>query len=874
MSLSPGDSIGHYEILAKLGEGGMGEVYEARDEKLGRIVALKVLTAESAQKQSRMDRFRTEAKAVAALNHPNIVQIYSVEEADGVRFLTMERAAGEPLDDCIPDEGMEVERFLDLATSLAAAVAAAHSAGVTHRDLKPANILVNDHGQPKILDFGLAKMEPRPETTVGDDERTVMMTREGAVLGSAPYMSPEQARGEGIDARSDLFSLGTVFYQALTGVSPFLRRSPVESQFAVIRSEPTALPELRPDLPPGLASVVERAMAKDPDHRYRTADSLLADLKELQREVQLRSTDTADSRPSASPSTLARTRSARIRRRWLWPLAAAAVLAVGWLGWNRVTAPAASATAHQSLAVLPFDNLTGSPASDYLGTGIAVHLITRLSELSDLRVVGRSEAWDEGSEAKSRQELARRLGVDMFLEGGVQRDDGNLRVSVHLTDAKRNATVWAEDFVEADDRLMDLQAEIARWVTGVLQVSVSRGERRRLTQDPTRSFKAYDFYLQGQEFLSNRQLRRGPELAEQVFRQATRLDPDFALAYVGLSEALWRRFRDGEGREFLDQADEAAQEALAIDPQLAAGQVARARILREHGEIGRSIAELKQAVASHPKPDEAYVELGLSYRRAGEHTAAEEAFRAATALGPENWSNWNLLGGTLSDQGEYEEAGEAFAKAEVLAPEGTQWGPNTNLVAVQLLQARWAEAAATFEGDPEDIGHASLAANLGTAFFFIDDLERAEVFYQRAIELDPQDPRVVGNLADVLTGRGRNSEAQATYERAVRLADAQAEATRDPTDRLMAAFYHAKAGDCEAAIESVQDASPTAAGGGHRIAKTYALCGTPQQAIDAVRRAIELGVSAKVIAAEPEFSHLVGEPTFDRLVASPAITDR
>lgn len=867
MLLSPGQSLGHYTILAMLGEGGMGEVYEARDENLGRVVALKVLTAESAQKQSRMDRFRTEARAVAALNHPNIVQIYSVEEVNGLTFLTMERVDGEPIDARIPDEGMEVGSFLKLATRLTAAIAAAHSAGITHRDLKPANILINAEGEPKILDFGLAKMEPRAETAGSDDEVTVMMTREGAVIGSAPYMSPEQARGEPIDARSDLFSLGTVLYQALTGISPFLRRSPVESQFAVIRNQPKALEDLRPDLPPAIAEVIAKAMAKDPGHRYQTARDLLADLEEVDREARLRSTETAGHRQTESIGSRGvpakHSGQPSVWRRWRLPLAAAAVLLLGWLAWDRL-AVHPSAAEHRSVAVLPFDNLTGSPASDYLGTGIAVHLITKLSELSDLRVIGRSEAWDEGAASRSRQELARRLGADMFLEGGVQRNDGELRVAVWLTDAGNNETLWGEDFGNPESQLMELQAEIARWVAGVLQVSLSRGEKRRLDRDPTRSFKAYDLYLQGQDFLIDRQLRRGPELADQVFRQAIREDPAFALAHVGLSEAKWRRFRDGEGRRFLDEAEQEANAAIQLDPELAAAQVARARILRERGEVGRSIAELQQAMANHPKPAEAYIELGHSFRQAGESTAAEEAFRAATVLDPSDWRNWNQLGVILTDQGRLAEAEEAYEEARTTGGPDNVW-PLSNLVAVRVLQGKFDEAIETTTSSPAEITDGSIASNLGTAHFYLGRYKEAEPLYRRAVELEPDDPTYFGNLGDVLTALADDEEAMAAYLRAVPLAEARAEATGNPYDQLQSSLYNAKAKRCTRAVDRALGVTPLKAEDGYVMALIMALCGSESQAVTAVENAVQLGYPAELIAVDREFSHLRDHPDFQRI---------
>lgn len=411
---------------------------------------------------------------------------------------------------------------------------------------------------------------------------------------------------------------------------------------------------------------------------------------------------------------------------------------------------------------------------------------------------------------------------------------------------------------------MELQAEIARWVAGVLQVSLSRGEKRRLDRDPTRSFKAYDLYLQGQDFLIDRQLRRGPELADQVFRQAIREDPAFALAHVGLSEAKWRRFRDGEGRRFLDEAEQEANAAIQLDPELAAAQVARARILRERGEVGRSIAELQQAMANHPKPAEAYIELGHSFRQAGESTAAEEAFRAATVLDPSDWRNWNQLGVILTDQGRLAEAEEAYEEARTTGGPDNVW-PLSNLVAVRVLQGKFDEAIETTTSSPAEITDGSIASNLGTAHFYLGRYEETEPLYRRAVELEPDDPTYFGNLGDVLTALADDEEAMAAYLRAVPLAEARAEATGNPYDQLQSSLYNAKAKRCTRAVDRALGVTPLKAEDGYVMALIMALCGSESQAVTAVENAVQLGYPAELIAVDREFSHLRDHPDFQRI---------
>ncbi len=867
MSLSPGQILGHYRIVAKLGEGGMGEVFEAQDQVLGRLVALKTLTDESATKSSRLERFRTEAKAIAALNHPNIVHIYSVEEVDDVHFLTMEKVDGKPLNRATPEGGMAIQPFLAMAIKLVSAVSAAHKQGVTHRDLKPANILIDAGGHIKVLDFGLAKIAPRANSVDSDDQHTAMMTRVGSVIGSAPYMSPEQARGEAIDSRTDIFSLGIVLYQALTGISPFHRKSSVESQVAVIKAEPKPLASLRPELPESVSTVLHRAMAKEIGERYQTADELLHDLQLLEDEVRLASASRTELVNLALPggNSLVGLGSKTTIKKLAWPVGAIIVILAAFLVWTQFNAPAESSI-QNSVAVLPFDNLTGSPASDYLGKGIAFHLITQLSELADLRVVGRSEAWDNPDLPRSRQELARRLGVGLFLEGAVQRDGDQLSVSVQMSDARTNSMVWGETFHQADGQLMQLQSDISRRVTTFLQVPLSRSERRRLSRNPTQSFRAYDFYLQGQDHLTNRLLRRGPELAASAFQQAIRLDQEFALAHVGLSEALWRRYRLEREDSLLIDAEEEARRALEFDPHLAAAQVAIARLLRERGDIGRSIAELQQAAASHPKPDEAYIELGNSYQRIGEAASAEQWFRAATAFGTENWWNWNALGFFLSDMGRYQEAEDAFKRTRSLAPEDQRSWVSTNLVGIQILQGRYAEAAATFEGNATEIGNAALASNLGTAYFFNLEYDRVEPLYLRATQLSPNDPAYRGNLGDLYTKMGRTVEAETEYSRAAQLARTEATSTGNASDGIAARYYGAKSHQCGEAMSNIEKIMAENADDGHSLASIQALCGTPRQAITAVKVAIDLGYPSEMISADQDFDHLKNIPEFDLLV--------
>ncbi|HEV8202454.1 MAG TPA: serine/threonine-protein kinase, partial [Candidatus Polarisedimenticolia bacterium] len=363
-----GRTIGHYKIEGKLGSGGMGDVYLARDLKLDREVALKVLPPDMAANPQRLQRFEREAKTVATLNHPNIVTLFSVEEADGVRFLTMERVIGQALDVRITPGGMSFKGFMEVARPLADALAAAHEKGVVHRDLKPANVMVSDDGRVKVLDFGLAKLQEPDRPDNLSDIKTQGLTREGTIVGTVPYMSPEQLQGRAVDHRSDLFSLGVIYYQMLTGRRPFHGGTSAETISSILRDTPHSVNEINVSLPNHLGRIVRRCLNKDPNERYQTARDLAIDLKELKEEI-------SDS--------------------------------------ERVNV--------NSIAVLPFANMSPDPEQEYFCEGIAEELINGLGRIKNLRVASRTSAFQFKGSKHDIREIGERLNVEKVVEGSVRK---------------------------------------------------------------------------------------------------------------------------------------------------------------------------------------------------------------------------------------------------------------------------------------------------------------------------------------------------------------------------------------------------------------------------------------------------------------------
>ena len=653
-----GTRLGHYLILERLGAGGMGEVFKARDTRLDRLVAIKLLPGRQASDPQHRARFEREARAIAALKHPNIVTVYSVEEANGTSFITMELIEGRRLTDLIPAGGLALADLMRVALPIARAVGEAHAQGVVHRDLKPENVMVEANGTVKVLDFGLAKLRVGTEgDAAARAEQPPTLTSEGMIFGTAAYMSPEQAEGKRVDARSDVFSLGVLLFQMATGRRPFRGDSEVSILSAILRDTPQPISELKPELPRELSRIVQRCLQKDPAARFADAGELAGVLAAM----------VAAATPAAAPNRPA------VRRRALAAVAAGVVLAAAGAGWlvstRRSAAPADSAGV--SIAVLPFENLSADPDSRYFSDGITEEITTKLARIGSLRVTSRTAAARFRASTSGPQEIGRQLGVAYLLEGSVRRAGERVKIAAQLVAAANGFQVWAQEFEGDMGDVFRLQEDTALEIAGALDLRLSPREqqavRRRLTTNP----QAFDAYLRGRSLLEYFDTPDRLEAARAHLERALQLDPGYPLALVGLSRVEAQYYRNIDARpERLARAEELARRALERDPELAEAHVALAQVHGNRYQYAEAAQQCRDAIRLDANNAYAWdlLSWALAYRQPPDAAGAEEAARRAITLQASLIGAYYHLGRALLLQQRYPEAMQAFEQAKSLDP--------------------------------------------------------------------------------------------------------------------------------------------------------------------------------------------------------------
>jgi TolB-like protein/Tfp pilus assembly protein PilF len=666
--------IGSYHLLEKLGAGGMGEVYRAADTRLNRHVALKILSSEHARLPHSVERFRREACSVAALNHPNIVTIYSVEEHEGLHFLTMELVQGRTLGSVIPQEGLPLRRLLEIAVPLAEALEAAHERGIVHRDLKPANVMVSHADRVKVLDFGIAKVEADAAATIieGAAVEPATLTDSGLVIGTPAYMSPEQALGRPVDHRTDVFSLGVLLYQMATGCRPFRGEAASETFAAVLRDTPPAPSTLNPRVPPVLDKLIASCLEKEPARRVQTARELRLSLQALA---------TGLSNP-AFPFPTETAPLTRLSRRWKAMAAALAgtcclVLMLAatrpqlmnlLAGPRKVGAAEGAAARRPGLAVLPLGNFSNDP--EYFVDGMTDALIVSLSDIRGVRVISRQSVMRFKSSSEPLAEIARELGVDVVVQGSVMRAGNRVRIAVQLVRADPEQQIWADSYERDLSDVLTLQNEVARAISEEIQVKLEPTAKRRLSEVRPVDPQAYDDYLKGRHAW-NQRTPAGYAQALEHFGRALARDPRLALAHAGLADvhSLAAFSGPAPGKSFT-QAREEAQAAIRLDPELADAHVSLGIIqLFADREWDKAESSFRRAIALNPSSPMAHQFYALHLLARDRRQEAMEQLQIYYELDPLSPSANTNLGLKSFFDGRPDEALRLFEKARTLAPD-------------------------------------------------------------------------------------------------------------------------------------------------------------------------------------------------------------
>ncbi len=864
-----GKTISHYKILEKIGEGGMGEVYLAEDVKLGRKVAMKFLPTKFTEKEEARERFKREARAAAALNHPNIVTIHEIDEYEDLMYIVMEYIEGENLGDKIkveetgldykttPLQLMQINDIISIVLEVCKGLEKAHKAGIVHRDIKLENILIDRDGRVKILDFGLAKLKG-----------TSKLTEESVAIGTAFYMSPEQLRGEEFDHRTDIWSLGVVMYAMAACLLPFQGESAVEIMYSILEKEPEPISRPETSIPPAFRKIVYRCLKKDPKKRYQDLSHLITDLMRAKTGII-----------SGKAVSIGKTTFRINFFQGLFPKVAVPVFVLAlalvifflvpswsleirkWLGFNIIPAK-------KHLALFPLDtrgekSLANRALCDGLVETFTRKLIRFEQFEKDLLVIPTSKLHSRG--INSIEEARHSFGVNLVITGGVVCGNENIRLTLNLIDTKKQHTLDSQDISKHISNLTDFQDDVINQIARMMEIELKPEMHQILTAGCTSVPGAYNLYLQARGYLQHFKKLENIDTAIGLFERAIKIDSNYALAYAGLGEACYRKYMATKDVQWAENAKDYCSRALKIDDRLVCVYITLGKICKARKQYNESIQTFQKALGIDPIHAEALRETARVYRAMGNLKEAEKAYRKAVRLRPKDSTVHNTLGVFYYRQSRWEEALKEFQEVVNLTPNFVK-GLN-NLGALYFYLKRREEARQVFEHSLSIKPTYVAYSNLGTLYFYEGLYTLAIRMFKRALEEKANDYHIWGYLADsYYWTHGDRDKAQSNYQRAAEMAEKELEKNSDDPEILSRlASYYGRMGNRSktlSLLERVQAIKSFIPEVMFRIADTFEQIEERGSALQWIKSALDKGFSLAEIENNPGLSDLRSDRRF------------
>jgi serine/threonine protein kinase/tetratricopeptide (TPR) repeat protein len=853
-----GASVGPYRVVRQLGAGGMGVVWLAEDTRLNRKVALKTVKGADAETTEGRQRLMREARAAAALNHPNIAAVHDVLDVDGNVIVVFEYAEGETLSSRLQRGPLPVAEAVEVAWQLADALAAAHGQGVIHRDLKPSNVVLTPESRAKVLDFGIARMVPAGADMWASAPGTIG----GGLVGTPGYAAPEQYLSRNVDGRADLYALGVIMFEMIVGHRPFPSNNAVALATSVLRDDAPRLSGTGLWIPAPLEKLVGRLLERDPERRPKSGDEVLVELNPLRDD---------ESSPLARRTVMLR------RKVPLSTKIAAAVMFAVMLGVVVLVQRNARRLGPEApvVAVLPLTNTSGDASNDYLGAGLAESLITSLAAVPKVTVLSRSAVEESRQQNPDRASFVRSLDASYIVTGSVHAVAGQLRVTLNLE--RPDASVAWGDTMEGPAReLFQLQTRLASALVNAIADQTPSGERATPAAPITSSEPAQIAYWKGRAHFDRRDLAGNVQAALQEFDKAVAADPQFAIAYAGLADAQWAMYVQTNDKQWAQRAVDSTERAVQLGPDRPSVLYSAAQTHFRGGRYDEAMTLVERALSLQPTYEDALRLQGTVLARTGRVDEGLAVFNRLAATRPSSVSLYTDKGLAMYNASRYAEALEAFEKTVALSPSSSVALARAGAAAQAMGDQD--KALAFYERANSIQPRAETFSSMGTIYYRRGEFEKAATAYEGALLIRPLGAITHRNLGDAYTRLGRKADALRVYREAVRLAEAEvAVSPGDARAIARLAVYQAKAGDDAGARRSLgvaQKLAPADEQVQLRAGVVHALAGRAEAALDAIERAIAGGIAPLSVATEEDFEKLRPMPRFAAMVANPAEVKR